>query len=552
MKKTVFTSFMISFLLLTLPLIRYKTSAEASPDIIYVRQDYPTIQEAINHANPGDTIFVYKGTYYEHVIINKSVSLVGEDRDSTIINGEGTDSVVHVAANNVNINSFTIQKGGRGLYDSSIFVDHFSNINISHTTVKNSSNGICLSYSTRNTILRNTASDNKYGISLYSSDNNEISSNNASDNKYGIALYSSNNNEIYGNNAYSNKINGIHLQSSSDNTVSSNTAYSNNFDGIRLEFSNNNVISSNTASKNDYAIRLDSSGNNIVSANNVSDNYYGIYLHSSSNNNTIYHNNLNNTDQVWSDSVNLWDDDKEGNYWTDYTGQDQNEDGIGDTPYIIDANNRDNYPLMGKFSDFRVTWKDKTYHTTTICNSTISNFRFEIGRETANKIISFNVSGEDGTIGFCRVMIPTELMNHPPIVLIDEEEITPTLLDASNKTGIRLYFAYVHSSHAITIISSKLMFLYNELLDRYLRLQTDSQDLNSTYHELLDNYSQLLEHYGRLNASYQELQGNHTTLLFEHAQNIRSLVYVLIATTTIFIIAAIYLSTHAHRRAFRD
>lgn len=555
---------MISYLLFTLPLIPahalHKTSVETNPDIIYVPQDYPTIQESINHANPGDTIFVSNRTYYEHVVINKSVSLVGQDRDSTIIDGNRTNSVVQVTANNININNFTIQNGGIGLYDSSIFVEHSTNINITHTMVKNSSNGICLSYAIGNTILRNTASDNKYGISLYSSENNDIYGNNASDNKYGIALYSSNNNKIYGNNAYSNGINGIHIQSSSNNIVSNNTASSNNFDGIRLEFSSNNVISDNTISKNDYGIRLHSSTDNTVSSNTASNNYYGIYVDSSSNN-TIHHNTLNNTDQVWSDSVNIWDGDEEGNYWSDYNGADlyrgpyQNEtgsDGIGDTPYVIDANNQDRYPLMGIFSDFKVAWKDKTHHATTICNSTISNFRFEIGKETGNKIVSFNVAGEDGTIGFCRVMIPIELMKLPPVVLIDEEEIAPTLLDASNKTGIRLYFTYVHSSHAITVISSRLMFLYNELLDRYLRLQTDFQDLNSTYHELLDNYSQLQEQYDRLNTSHQELQGNHTSLLFEHAQSIRSLLYVFIATITIFIIATVYLSTHAHKGAFKS
>jgi hypothetical protein len=64
--------------------------------------------------------------------------------------------------------------------------------------------------------------------------------------------------------------------------------------------------------------------------------------------------------------------------------------------------------------------------------------------------------------------------------------------------------------------------------------------------------SQLLERYSILNASYQEwlldyfeLQANYTSLLLGHAQNIRSLTYVFIATTTIFIIAAAYLQ-HTH------
>ena len=159
---------------------------------------------------------------------------------------------------------------------------------------------------------------------------------------------------------------------------------------------------------------------------------------------------------------------------------------------------------MGKFSDFSVAWKDKTYHVITICNSTISNLEFEIGQETGNKIMSFDVTGEDGTVGFCRVMIPTELMNYSYIVLVDEEEIIPIILSVSNNTHAYLYFTYVHSSHAITIISSKLLNLYNELLDEHLKLQTDFHNLNSTYYRLLGNYAQLLEIMTNYNASYQQ------------------------------------------------
>jgi len=355
---------------------------------------------------------------------------------------------------------------------------------------------------------------------------------------------------------------------SSSNVISGNNLSSNK-NGIYLYYSNNNVISSNDAYSNkDYGIYLQYSSSNIISNNNAhSNNWYGINLYYSSNNNTIHHNNfINNTDQVWSDSVNVWNDNNEGNYWSDYAGQDLNGNGIGDTPYIIDVNNQDNHPLMGTFSNFTVTWKGENYHVTTICNSTISNFRFEIGPETGNKIIRFNAAGKDNTVGFCRVMTPTDLTNYPFIVLVDEEEITPTSLDVSDSTHVYLYFTYAHSSHTITLISSKLLHLYNELLDKYAKLQIDFYSLNSTYHELLNNqstllgnYSQLLERYSILNASYQEwllnyseLQANYTSLLLEHTQNIRSIIYVFIATTTIFIIAVAYLSTHAHRKGSRS
>ena len=274
---------------------------------------------------------------------------------------------------------------------------------------------------------------------------------------------------------------------------SGNTISSNNNDGIGLYSSSNNVFSGNTISSNDD---------------------YGMYLASYSSNNTICSNNFNNTHQVWSDSKNVWHDGDEGNYWSDYTGQDPNADGIGDSAYDIEKNNQDNHPLMGMFSDFNVTLERETYHVTTICNSTISEFRFEKGLETGNKIIRFDVTGKDSTVGFCRVMIPTELMNYPYIVLVDVEEIGPTSLNVSNGAYVYLYFTYIHGSHTITIISSKTQYLYDELLDKYDELKTDLYDLDATYYDLLNNF--------------------------------RNLTYIFAATTAIFIITTIYLSKRAH------
>jgi len=508
-------------------LVECKIPVRASIDVIHVPTNYSTIQEAINYANPGDTIFVHTGTYYEHVVVNKSVSLVGEHRDFTIVDGNKNGSVIFIAANNVSIGGFTIRRSGTRPYDCGIFIEHSDGNDISHNTMTSNLDGISLYYSSNNMISDNIISSNNYhGISLYSSSNNLVLGNTIANNRDGIGFYSSSNNLVLGNTIANNR-DGISLYYSSDNLVSGNTI-ANNMDGMYFAlYSSDNLVSGNTI------------------ANNMDGMYFALY----SSNNTVYLNNFNNTRQARSDSTNVWDDGVEGNYWSDYAGQDPNTDGIGDNPYIIDANNNDTHPLMGMFSIFEVSLKEKTYRVTTICNSTISDFRFEIGPETGNKVISFNVTDDDSTVGFCRVVIPTGLMSYPYIVLVDAEEIVPTLLGVSNETHAYLYFTYAHDSHSVRLISSKTLHLYNELLDKYVRLQIDLYNLNATYYDLLNRYSVLLGNFSQLQANYSDLNNLYQRHLLDYSEkvsNLQNLMYIFAATTAIFLITTIYLSKRVH------
>jgi len=206
MSKTVLTSFTILCLLSTVFLTRYKISVKASSNVIYVPDDYPTIQEAINNANQRDTVFVRNGTYYENVVVNTTVSLIGENRNTTIIDGNRTGTVIRVVANNVNIGGFTIQKSGYGIriepeptiiWYEGIYIDHACGTNISHNIIASNGYGIRLNYSNGNIITGNNILSNWDGIIVQSSNKNTLMNNSCSNNhKDGIYLYSSNRNDV--------------------------------------------------------------------------------------------------------------------------------------------------------------------------------------------------------------------------------------------------------------------------------------------------------------------------------------------------------------------
>lgn len=127
----------------------------------------------------------------------------------------------------------------------------------------------------------------------------------------------------------------------------------NNVRSIFLYSSSNNSISGNNITANQMGISIQESSYNGISGNNITNNGYGIYFSYLTDYNKFYHNNfMNNTLQVefhpQSGYTNFCDNEypSGGNYWSNYTGTDADHDGIGDTPYVIDANNTDYYPLM--------------------------------------------------------------------------------------------------------------------------------------------------------------------------------------------------------------
>ena len=248
-------------------------------DILYVGgsgpSNYSKIQDAINDSSSGDTVFVYDDSspYYENVVVDKSINLIGEDKALTVIDGDGNYDVVYISVDSVNISGFTIQNSGNSGRDAGI------ELNSNYTTIinniiLNNNVGVFIYHSNDNTVSENIIiSNNDYGAYLHSSDSNFISQNTFSNNRWGIYFIYSIGNSILDNNVDSNNHYGIWISRfSNNNTISGNIINLNNDYGLFFYKSNSNNISSNVISNSSEGIYLFYSNSNAISRNNFLNN----------------------------------------------------------------------------------------------------------------------------------------------------------------------------------------------------------------------------------------------------------------------------------------
>jgi parallel beta-helix repeat protein len=300
------------------------------------------VYDYVSMLPPAPNIFI-NDIDSSNMVDGKPVIYWVNEQGKTVPSDAGYVALVNCT--NMTVQNLDLSNNGEG-----IVLVSTTNSLITKNHVINTDWGIFAHNSSNIVVTGNNLESNDIGIDFHSSSNSSILSNNLTRNRSGAGLVGSQNIYFSGNNITRNTDNGLWLSGLRNSTVEQNIITESDEDGVSVYDSYNNTIVGNTiTSSGYYGIKIwECSSENIVSENLVANNRWGLQLTGTPNNNIFYHNDfVNNTNHVEIDDSNgIWDNGEEGNYWDNYSGLDSDEDGIGDTPYIIDENNRDNYPLM--------------------------------------------------------------------------------------------------------------------------------------------------------------------------------------------------------------
>ena len=304
---------------------------------------------------------------------------IGDSSNDTLqnnaANSNGWSGIWLWCSNNNTLTNNNVSNNDQGIYLSGSSNNTLS----SNTANSNDWSGICLGYSSNyhNTIANNTFIND--GLFISGKHNGNTVENNTVNGKalvyfedvHNFAIQNAGqvilvncSNITVENLNLSNTSIGVELYESDDCKIVHNIANSNTIFGIYLRCSKNNTLQNNTVSNNHYniddsgvGIYLEYSSNNTLRNNIISNNTFGICTGFWNNNNILYHNNLiNNTQNAYDTDAygpctNQWDSGSEGNYYSDYSGTDNNTDGIGDDPHPIPGgSNVDRYPLMAPWT----------------------------------------------------------------------------------------------------------------------------------------------------------------------------------------------------------
>lgn len=340
-----------------------------------------SIDAAIRAAQPGDTVQVARGDYNEHLVIDKPITLKGSNRP-TISAGNSGD-VIRVRVSGVTIEGFIIRDSGIDLdaQNAGVYIQPGADrAMIRDCDLAYNLFGIWLEKSNNSQVVRNVITGKRdlmsaargNGIQVYNTDGAQILDNNISYTRDGIyvdvsshALFRGNkiHHVRYGthymnthhstwenNESYLNR-GGLALMEVRDLVVRNNKAWGNTDHGIMLRTIQDSIVENNVVAGNGRGFFIYDAEYNTVRNNLVMHNRVGMHLSAGSSNNKIDGNDfIDNQEQVkfvaardveWGRT--------QGNYWSNYSGWDQNGDGIGDIAYeandVVDRLNWQ-YPLV--------------------------------------------------------------------------------------------------------------------------------------------------------------------------------------------------------------
>ena len=278
---------------------------------------YPFVQESGWLSAP--TFITFNEDSYEPIVVTA---------DNTVIDGNG----------------YTLQGPGS---DTGIYLKDRNDVTIKNLTITGWGDGIYIDPCTNIIIANNIITANEFGVNMgEDSSHVKLTDNTISNNQLGVYMRMFCSDITFFNNTIAHNQDGIHMEYCSGVSITNNTIAHNHL-GVRM-WPPNKV----TLADNDIFFNYD--GIHMVYASNVNitnnliflNNNNGVYLENCSDI-TIFMNTLiENTNHVYDNRANHFDDSTHGNYWSDYTGTDTNRDGIGETPYLIDTDSKDNYPLV--------------------------------------------------------------------------------------------------------------------------------------------------------------------------------------------------------------
>jgi len=263
--------------------------------------NYTSIQEAIDNSSNGDTIYVYNKTYNENLDTKlKKITLIGQDKDTTTIQGQGANPTIKVGTSDVMITGFTIVGVAP---ESAIEVSTLSSmVSIGDTIIKEGAYGVKLIATTNKITITENIIYNQVYAGIY-----------AASTSYSVISE----NVVKGSGGQ-----GIDLAlASNHNSILNNTVINNAKEGIFIEGlgSTVNTISGNNVTNNQVGIRMTNGGTNTIKNNNIQGSAMeGLLIKSSSDNVITFNNFINNKRQAsfQFSSRDTWD----ANYWSNWIG----------------------------------------------------------------------------------------------------------------------------------------------------------------------------------------------------------------------------------------